>query len=156
MNQAYGAAVSADTPPARATVRAALMNSVFSSEVQCVAVDADFIVRIAEGRQRSTLPFSPGIDTGDRVYLSGMVGRGADVTEKSLSILETIRATLAAADLDFSDVEEVWVYLTDIRNWEDAEAALAEVMPDGGPTPTVVGTVLVGDFDVEIQMVAKR
>ncbi len=157
MNQAYAAAVPADDPPTRATVRSTLMNPVFSTEIQCVAVDSpDRSVVIAEGGQRSQLPFSPGIDTGDRVYLSGMVGRGANVTEKTGSVLDNLEATLSAAGLDFGSVEEVWVYLTDIRQWSDVEPALTSRMPAGSPTPTVIGTQLVGSFDVEIQMVAKR
>jgi 2-iminobutanoate/2-iminopropanoate deaminase len=157
MNQAYAAAVPSDDPPTRATVRSTLMNPVFSTEIQCIAVDSpDRAVVIAEGRQRSQLPFSPGIDTGDRVYLSGMVGRGANVTEKTGSVLDNLEETLSAAGLDFGSVEEVWVYLTDIRQWSDVESVLTSRMPAGSPSPTVIGTQLVGSFDVEIQMVAKR
>jgi enamine deaminase RidA (YjgF/YER057c/UK114 family) len=157
MNQAYAASVPSDDPPARATVRAGLMNPVFSTEIQCIAVEAEErAVVIAEGRARGSLPFSPGIDTGDRVYLSGMIGQGTGVEEKTEATLETMGQTLAAAGLDFGDVEDVWVYLSDIRNWEDVAAVLSARLPAGTPTPTVVGTPLVGDFDVEIQMVARR
>ena len=157
MNEAYAASVPSEDPPARATVRSTLMNPVFSTEIQCIAVESsERSVVIAEGRSRSRLPFSPAIDTGDRVYLSGMVGRGENVAEKTGSVLDNLEATLAAASLDFGHVEEVWVYLTDIRQWSDVEEILAARMPAGAPVPTVVGTVLVGAFDVEIQMVARR
>lgn len=157
MNESYAEAVPSADPPARAAVRAGLMNPLFTTEIQCVAVEsADRAVVIAEGRQRSRLPFSPGIDTGDRVYLSGMVGRGEDVPGKAAAALESLDATLEAVGLNFGQVEDVWVYLTDIRQWADVAPVLGEALGEGGPTPTVVGTQLVGAFDVEIQMVARR
>lgn len=157
MNEAYAAAVPREDPPARATVRAGLMNPLFNTEIQCIAVDApDRSVVVAEGRQRGRLPFSPAIDTGDRVYLSGMVGRGEDVAARAASALDNLGTTLLAAGLTFTDVEDVWVYLTDVRQWPQVEEVLARTLPDTAPSPTVVGTALVGDFDVEIQMVARR
>ena len=69
MNGAYAEFVPAEDPPARATVRAPLMNVVFSTEIQCVAVEApDRRVVRPEARGRS--PYSPGIDTGERVYVA--------------------------------------------------------------------------------------
>jgi enamine deaminase RidA (YjgF/YER057c/UK114 family) len=157
MNQAYVESVPADDPPARATVRAALMNPVFSSEIQCVAESTTRrrVVR-PEGQARRQLPFSPGIDTGDRLYLAGVVGRGSDAAEEARAALDNIRSTLEAASRSFDDVENVWVYLADIRDWDAVRAVLAEAMGDDAPEPTVVGTRLMGRSGVEIQMVAGR
>jgi 2-iminobutanoate/2-iminopropanoate deaminase len=155
MNGAYRESVPAADPPARATVRSALMNPVFSSEIQCVAVDSSHreVVR-AEGQTRRDLPFSPGIASGDRLYLSGVVGRGDDAAAETRTALEGIRSTLEAASKDFGDVENVWIYLADIRDWDVVEAILKETMGDDMPAPTVVGTRLMGRSGVEIQMVA--
>ena len=155
MNRAYADAVSAEDPPARATVRSALMNPVFSTEIQCVAETSSRreVVR-AEGQAPRELPFSPGIDTGDRVYLAGVVGRGADVAEETRSALDGIRSTLEAASKGFADVENVWVYLADIRDWDVVQAILKDAMGEDMPVPTVVGTRLMGRSGVEIQMVA--
>ncbi len=155
MNRAYAEVMPADDPPARATVRAALMNVVFSTEIQCVAESSPQRRAVrAEGQARRSLPFSPGIDTGERLYLAGVVGRGDEVGDETRAALDDIRRTLEAGSRDFGDVESVWVYLADVRDWETVKAVLTETMGDGAPEPTVVGTRLMGRSRVEIQMVA--
>lgn len=155
MNRAYAGVVPAEGPPARATVRSALMNPVFSTEIQCVAEASTRhdVVR-APGQTRRDLPFSPGIDTGSRLYLAGVVGRGSDIAEETRSALDGILSTLAAASRDFSDVENVWVYLADIRDWDAVRGIMMETMGPDMPVPTVVGTRLMGRSGVEIQVVA--
>ncbi len=163
MNRAYAEVMPATDPPTRATVRAGLMNPAFSAEVQCVAEESPARrVVIREGGDRGGLPFSPGISTGESLYLSGMVGSGPegvppDVEGQTRNTLHNLAATLAAAGMDFTDVVDWWVYVTDIRDWDAVKAVLDEVMPEGAPTPTVVGTPLMGPrLLVEIQMTAER
>jgi 2-iminobutanoate/2-iminopropanoate deaminase len=155
MNRAYAESVPAEDPPARATVRAGLMNPLFSTEIQCVAESSPrrTVVR-APDQPRRPLPFSPGIDTGARLYLAGVVGQGNDATEEARAALAGIRSTLEAASKDFGDVENVWVYLADIRDWEAVKAVLDEIMGGDMPIPTVVGARLMGRSGVEIQMTA--
>ena len=157
MNGAYSEFVTADDPPARATVRAALMNVTFSTEIQCVAesTSARSVVRPA-GQARRSVPFSPGIDTGDRVYVAGMTGRGGDAGEEARAALNGIGSTLEAASVGFGAVENVWVYLADLRDWDAVRAVLDETLGDGAPEPTVVGARLMGPARVEIQVIAKR
>jgi 2-iminobutanoate/2-iminopropanoate deaminase len=157
MNRAYMEFVTADDPPARATVRAPLMNPVFSTEIQCVAESASerSVVRAAGETARPT-PFSPAIDVGARVYVAGMTGRGDTVADEATAALDRIQATLEAASVGFEKVESVWVYLADIRDWDAVRAVLAERLGDGAPEPTVVGTRLMGRGLVEIQIVTKR
>jgi len=157
MNRAYAESVPAQDPPARATVRSGLMNPVFLTEIQCVAESTSLrSVARPEGQARRQLPFSPGIDTGDRLYLAGVVGRGGDPAEQARAALDGIRSTLEAASRGFEDVENVWVYLADVRDWGAVQAVLDETLGDGAPEPTVVGTRLMGRSGVEIQMVAGR
>ncbi len=155
MNGAYAEFVSAEDPPARATVRAALMNVAFSTEIQCVAVSGPqrSVVR-PEARGRS--PYSPAIDTGDRVWVAGVTGRGSDAAEEARVAMESIGTTLEAASVGFEHVEDAWVYLADVRDWEAVRAVLAEFMGAGAPEPTVVGTRTMGRAIVEIQVVARR
>ena len=154
MNRAYAESVPAAAPPARATVRASLMNPVFSTEIQCVAESSSErkVVR-AEGRAPGRLPFSPGIDTGDRLYLAGVVGRGSDASEQTRAALDDIRSTLEAASRSFEDVEDIWVYLADVRDRDVVQTILNETIGDDMPTPTIVGARLMGRSGVEIQMV---
>ncbi|HEY8550747.1 MAG TPA: RidA family protein, partial [Vicinamibacterales bacterium] len=70
MNDAYRRAFP-QNPPARATVIAGLMNDELSVEITLVAVrDASRKV-IGEA---GSLPLSPGVAAGGRLYLSGMLG----------------------------------------------------------------------------------
>ena len=158
MNQAYAEFVPAQDPPARATVRAGLMNPAFDVELQCVAEPSPTrMVVMAEGQQRSRAPLSPAISTGNRVYLSGMLGGAGDVAAQTRTTLNNLLGTLRAAEMDFSHLVDVWVYVTDMRQWEAVKRVLDEVLPAGAPQPTVVGTPLMGaNFLVEIQMVAER
>jgi 2-iminobutanoate/2-iminopropanoate deaminase len=157
MNGAYAEFVTAEDPPARATVRAALMNVAFSTEIQCVAESSpDRSVVRAEGQAPRPIPFSPGIDTGDRVYVAGMTGRGNDVAEEARAALDSIGSTLEAASVGFEDVENVWVYLADVRDWDAVRAVLDATLGDGAPEATVVGARLMGRSRVEIQIIVKR
>ena len=158
MSEAYGEFVPAEDPPARATVRAGLMNPAFGVEIQCIAdAAADRAVVIGEGRRRSRAPLSPAIVAGPRLYLSGMVGGSGDASAQTRATLENLRATLAAAGMDFSHVVETWVYVTDIRDWETVRGVMRDVLAGVGPEPTVVGAPLMGStLLVEIQMVAER
>ncbi len=107
---------------------------------------------IPDGRS----PLSPAIATGERVWLSGMLARGDDAEEEARNTLASLHLTLDAAGLGFADVEDVWMYLTDVRDAEAVRTVLAELMPEGAPEPTVAGLPLVGRPGVEIQMTAVR
>ena len=157
MNEAYREFVTADDPPARAAVRGGLMNSDFLVEIQCVAEssDARAVVRPA-GQGPGRAPLSPAIDTGARLWLSGMLAAGEDIPAETRNTLDRLNATLSAAEMDFSNVRNVWVYLTDVRDAEAVLEVLGEVMPAGAPEPTVAGLPLVGRLGVEIQMMAVR
>ena len=134
------------------------MNPAFDVEVQCIAEPSTSRkVVMAEGAQRSRAPLSPAISTGNRLYLSGMLGGAGDVAAQTRATLDNLLGALRAAQMDFTNLVDVWVYLTDMRQWEAVKRVLDEVLPAGGPQPTVVGTPLMGpSFLVEIQMVAER
>ena len=155
MNEAYREFVTADDPPARAAVRGGLMNPAFLVEIQCVAERSDERrVVLREGQRRGRSPLSPAIATGERVWLAGMLARGEDARAEARNTLASLGGTLEAAGLEFGDVEDVWVYLTDVRDADAVLEVLAEVMPGDMPPVTVAGLPLVGRLGVEIQMTA--
>lgn len=155
MNAAYREFVTPEDPPARAAVRGGLMNPDFLVEIQCVAEQSDERrVVLREGQSLGRSPLSPAIATGERVWLSGMLARGDGAQREARNVLANLGATLEAAGLGFGDVEDVWVYLTDVRDAEAVLGVIAEVMPGGAPAPTVAGLPLVGRLGVEIQMTA--
>jgi 2-iminobutanoate/2-iminopropanoate deaminase len=119
------------------------------------------IVR-AKGSKPSGRPFSPAIEVGGRLYLSGMVGRGADgfgdgIKEQTRITLGNLEATLKAAGLSFDDVAEATVYLTDIRHYRAMNEIYAATFGSPPPARATVGTPLMSpDALVEIQMTATR
>jgi reactive intermediate/imine deaminase len=151
-------------PPARATVQARLMNPAFRAEIQCVATKAaDRAVVSAEGAPPSTSPLSPAIQAGERLYLSGMVGRGpdgyaaGDVKAQTQQTLDNLRATLKAAGLDFANVVDTTVYLTDSRNFGAMNEIYKQILPGGFPArATVVTPLMSPQALVEIMMVAAK
>ena len=153
-----------ENQPARATVRARLMNSAFKTEIQCVAVkDSNRTVVVAKGAKRSSSPFSPAIQVGDRLYLSGFVGRGpdgykmGDVQAQTRQALANLKATLAAARMDFSNIVNTTVFLSDIRHFQAMNDVYREFFPAAPPARATVGTQLMSaDALVEIAMVASR
>ena len=163
MNDAYGAFFQGVTPPARATVRARLLPADAKIQVQCQAVrsaEGDRHVRRAAGEVPSGRPFSPSIETGGRLFLAGMVGRGpqgypAGVEAQTRVTLDRLARTLEAAGLTFKDVASATVYLTDIRHYGAMNKIYAEVLGSVPPARATVGTALMSpDALVEIQMTA--
>ncbi|MEE3136639.1 MAG: Rid family hydrolase, partial [Gemmatimonadota bacterium] len=88
-----------------------------------------------------------------RLYLAGVVGRGSDPSEQTRAALADIRSTLEAGSKSFEDVEDIWVYLADVRDRDIVQTILNETIGDDMPTPTIVGARLMGRSGVEIQMV---
>ena len=117
----------------------------------------------AEGEGRPDSPFSPAIQVGDFLYLSGFVGRGAegfaagDVAAQTRQTLARLEATLKAAGMDFSNVVNAQVYLTDIRHYAAMNGVYAELLPKPPPARATVGAPLMSpDALVEIMMIAAR
>ena len=163
MNEAYGKAFVGHAPPARATVRARLMAPDLGVEVQCRAVRGGGRKVVApKGYVASGRPLSPAIQAGDRLFLSGMVGRGpegypAGVEAQTRVALERLRTTLAAGGMTFRDVDMASVFLTDIRHYATMNAVYAEVVGSPPPARATVGSSLMSpDALVEIQMTARR
>jgi 2-iminobutanoate/2-iminopropanoate deaminase len=91
-------------------------------------------------------PYSPGIQYGDTLYISGQVGNEAnsaklpeDFAAEVTRCLENVRTVLQGAGLDFTDVVAVQVYLTDIKQFDAMNALYATAFKEPYPTRTTVG-----------------
>ena len=161
MNEVYRTFF-AQAPPSRATVRADLMNPQFLSEIQCTAVKDPARRVVAPAGAPSTVPLSPAIEAGGRLFVSGMLGRGpngysADVKEQTRLTLGNLRVALNAAGLDFKDVVETMVYLTDIRYFEAMNEVYREMVGSPPPARATVGAQLMApEALVEIVMLAVK
>jgi 2-iminobutanoate/2-iminopropanoate deaminase len=161
MNRVY-ATFFPEAPPARATVRAGVMNPAFKVEIQCIAVqDEARRIVMAEGASPSRSPFSPAIMAGGRLYLSGMLGRGpdgyGDIESQTRLTLENLFATMASAGLNASDVIDARVYATDIRQIGAIQGVYREMMGGAEPPTTIVGAPLMSaTAGVEIMFTAEQ
>jgi len=159
MNEVYRKHFPAD-PPTRATVQGRLGRPELLVEIQAVAVRSNN--RSVVGSQGSA-PFSPGIIAGERLFLSGMVGRGpsgyapGDVAAQTRQTLQNLLDTMAQSGFTPTDIVEAQVFLTDVRNF----AAMNEVYRSMVPTPfparaTVASPLMAPEALVEIRFTAAR
>lgn len=161
MNEAYRSFFEKD-PPARATVQAALMNPAFDVEIQCLAVDGqDRHVVVGEGASLPTSPFSPAIRVADRLYTAGMLGRApegwGDIKSQTRRSLENLRATLQTAGMDFTNVVEAQVFVTDMRHYAAMNEVYREMLGLPFPARATVGAALMApEALVEIMMTATK
>jgi enamine deaminase RidA (YjgF/YER057c/UK114 family) len=105
---------------------------------------------------------SPGVDTGDYLYISGQGPRRADGTIPSApsaqfrQALDNIKAVVEAAGLTLDNVVYVQVYLTDIGSCPEMNRVFAEYFPKTPPARAVLGVYALPDPPVQINAVAVR
>ncbi|MSV30685.1 MAG: hypothetical protein EXQ52_18355 [Bryobacterales bacterium] len=108
------------TPPARATLGVYKMPTSTPIEINAVAVRKLSMKKpVVPAGYKSPSPITPGILAGDRLYLSGFLGRDpvtgvipADPAAQVQLALNRMKETLAAADMDFSNMVFINPYLT--------------------------------------------
>jgi 2-iminobutanoate/2-iminopropanoate deaminase len=93
-------------------------------------------------------PFSHIVDTGDVVYLSGIIATDdlnagpealQSVASETTTCLRLIERMLATVSLTMADVTTVLVHMTDLEAFAEMNAAYAEAFPPGAePARTCV------------------
>jgi len=147
-----------NNPPARATAVTPLMTPDFLVEITLVATTGD---REVLGPVSATLPLSQAIRTGDRIFLSGVLGNTdaniGDITAQTRETLTRIQRTLTAQGLTFANVVDTTVYLTDLSHFAAMNAVYREFFPTAPPARATVGTGLVSKNGlVELVMTVVR
>jgi len=105
---------------------------------------------------------SPGIDTGDYVYISGQGPRRLDgstppeFADQVRQSLENVRTVVEAAGLTMNHVVYVQVYLDDMSRYEALDKAFAEYFPKVAPARGVLGVARLPEPSVQINAVAVR
>jgi len=165
MNAAYRPFFPKD-PPARATVKAALMNPGFQVEITLLAVKSSDREAInppgADGKPAQPSPnYSSGIRVGNRLYVAGMVGstesNKGDMKAQTRESLNTIGRTIKAAGFDWNHVVEGLVYVTDVRQFAAMNEAYRETFAKDFPARTTVGIeIVIPDPLVEIMLTAVK
>ena len=112
-------------------------------------------------------PYTPGIATGNLVFLSGQLGldpatgnlvEGGTVPEAKRA-MENLGALLKEAGLGYEHVVKTTIYLADLKDFAAVNEAYGSYFPAGG-TPPVRSTVQVAALPrnarVEIDFIAAR
>ncbi len=109
--------------------------------------------------------YSPGIQFGDTLYVSGQTGndpKTQKVPEKFedevKQCLDNIGAILHAGGYDFSDAVSVQVYLTDMELFQRMNAVYTQVFKTPRPTRTTVGVTKLAspNAHIEITVTARK
>lgn len=146
-------------PPARATAVTPLMGPDYFVEITLVATDGDREV-LGPG-VAPTLPLSTAIRSGDRIFLSGVLGNTdtnvGDIAAQTRETLARIERTLVSQGLTFANVVDTTVYLPDLSQFAAMNAVYREAFPSAPPARATVGTGLVNrNALIELVMTAVR
>jgi enamine deaminase RidA (YjgF/YER057c/UK114 family) len=165
MNDAYRTFFK-ELPPARATVRAGLAGRDYVVEITLIAVKSTARRAIQTPGEdgtpgRANPHLSSAIQTGERVFLSGMLGNSeatkGDAAAQTRVTLDRLGRTLRAAGFDWEHVKDGILYVTDAANRARIESLWRERL---GSTPaagvTIVTDLVAPDALVEIMMSAAR
>jgi 2-iminobutanoate/2-iminopropanoate deaminase len=145
-----------EIPPTRATTRAGLTSTAYNVEIALWGVKGE---KHSLGNPPGTTPLSQAIQVGNHVFVSGSTGGGAqvrgDIKGQASLILSNIQGLLKAGGVDFPNVVEAQVWITDSRNFAAMNEAYTAVVKGDLPARATVGTQLMSaDNLVEIAMIA--
>ena len=122
--------------------------------------------RALYGGARPLAPYSPAVDTGDAVYLSGQVGMNAETGElhdgvraQARQALNNLHNLLTEAGLSKSNVVRATVYLDDIDNYGALNEVYGEFFDavEVKPSRSTVGVAALPlGAAVEIDFIAVR
>ncbi len=152
--------------PTRTTISAALVSADALVEISVVAVPNGGERTIITPAGWSTAnPYSYAIRTGDTLFMSGLVSRGAkdnqpvegDVTTQMNTIFANAEELLKAAGFTMADVVANRVYLTDVATFQEMNKAYVPHFPKNPPARATVIVALPGPtYKAELTMTAVR
>jgi 2-iminobutanoate/2-iminopropanoate deaminase len=132
--------------PARATVQMKLTSAQYRVEMTFVASRA--ARRRLGDRDPANPTNTPAVRAGHHLYVAGIPGASA------ADVLRRLDDRLALARQHRGDIEELIVYLQDLRTWADVRAAFVEYFEGAMPACTVVRADLAAGFTLEIMATA--
>ena len=110
-------------------------------------------------------PYSQAMDCGEFVFCSGQIPLVPEtglmveggIEEQARQMFANIKAVLAAAGLDFSNVVKTTVFMTDLGQFATLNGIYAEYFPENPPARSCVEvSALPKGALVECEVIAKR
>ncbi len=127
---------------------------------------------LAEAQLRAVVPsqdaahanhfYTPGVDAGDYVYISGQGPRRPDgslpgtFSEQCRQALDNIKAIVESAGLTMEHVVYTQVYLQDISKYGEMNGVFAQYFGKTPPARAVLGVAKIPDSPIQINAVAVR
>lgn len=152
--------------PTRTTISAELVQATGLIEIALIAVpDGAERTIITPAGWSTANPYSYAIKTGDTLFMSGLVSRGAkdnqpvegDVTTQMNTIFANAEELLKAAGFAMSDVVANRVYMTDVAAFGEMNKAYVPHYPTNPPARATVIVGLPGPtYKVEVTMTAVK
>jgi reactive intermediate/imine deaminase len=111
---------------------------------------------------RANRVYSPGVDTGDYVYVSGQGPRLPDGSlpptfqAQARQALDNVKSVVQAAGLTMEHVVYTQVYLEDISKYQEVNDVFAEVFSKIPPARAMLGVARLPERGVQISAVAVR
>ena len=129
-----------------------------------------FSTLLAHAQVRAVIPaqvranrvYSPAVDAGDYVYVSGQGARRSDgslpatFSEQCRQALDNVNSVIQAAGLKLENVVYTQVYLDDIKNYEDVNRLFSQYFGKPGPARAVLGVAKLPDSPIQINAIAVR
>jgi 2-iminobutanoate/2-iminopropanoate deaminase len=152
--------------PTRTTIVAELVSAPALIEIAVIAVpDGAERKIITPAGWSAANPYSYAIQTGDTLFMSGLVSRGAkdnqpiegDVTTQMKTIFANAEEILKTAGFTMADVVSNRVYLTDVASFGEMNKAYVPNFPKNPPARATVIVGLPGpQYKVEVTMTAVK
>lgn len=126
------------------------------------AAQAQVRAIVPQNSGRASRFYSPAVDAGDYVYISGQGPARADGSLPSnfsaqvRQALDDIKTIVESAGLTMEHVVYTQVYLEDISKYEEMNAVFGEYFPKNPPARAVLGVARVPGSSIEISAVAVR
>jgi reactive intermediate/imine deaminase len=106
--------------------------------------------------------YSPGVDAGDYVYISGQGPRRPDgslpatFAEQCRQALDNVKSVVESAGLSIEHVVYTQVYLEDISKYGEVNRVFAEYFGKSPPARAVLGVARIPDPPIQFNAVAVR
>ncbi len=148
------------------------MKPIHNVLMKCVGVSVLLFAAalLAQSQVRPTAPpqtqanrlYSPGVDAGDYLYISGQGPRRADGSlpttfrEQVRRALDNIKAIVESRGLSMGHVVYMQVYLEHMAQYDEMDHTFGEYFGENLPARAVLGVARVPDSPIQINAIAVR
>lgn len=136
----------------------------FGMLLSCVVFAQDQVRAVAprQGGAAANRFYSPGVDAGDYVYISGQGPRRPDgssppgLSAQVKQALDNVKSIVEAAGLSIDHVVYIQIYLDNMSDYEAMNKVFAEYFGKTPPARAVLGVARLPESPVQISAVAVR